>query len=286
MNNHFNYRYAALPALVLGALALIPAVGSAAEETKTQAQSAASQVQQQAQPAQPTQQQRARRPREKSFPKLASGPWKGPRTPDGQPDVQGVWSNIAGLAGCSRSTAAPESAALFKPTATLQEIMVSVIDPNVDPIWNSVTTISTAAGTEEIQPHTDEQWLTLRHHALTLLEASNLLVIEGRKVAAAGVSTSAHPVELSPQDIQKGIEAKRPAFVANAHVLHAAVQHAITAIDAKNPQALEQAGGEIEHACEQCHSQFWYPNDKRPTASLDLGLQAGTELYLKMRKAG
>jgi hypothetical protein len=38
----------------------------------------------------------------------------------------------------------------------------------------------------------------------------------------------------------------------------------IAAIDTKNVEALEQAGGEVEQACEQCHSQFWYPGDNRP----------------------
>jgi hypothetical protein len=31
--------------------------------------------------------------RETRFPPIASGPWQGPRLPDGQPDVQGHWSN-------------------------------------------------------------------------------------------------------------------------------------------------------------------------------------------------
>ncbi|MES2941423.1 MAG: hypothetical protein V4772_00985 [Pseudomonadota bacterium] len=34
--------------------------------------------------------------RESSFPAINSGPWKGPRLPDGQPDVQGHWSNTIG----------------------------------------------------------------------------------------------------------------------------------------------------------------------------------------------
>lgn len=34
--------------------------------------------------------------RETSFPAIASGPWNGPRTPDGQPDVAGFWSNTIG----------------------------------------------------------------------------------------------------------------------------------------------------------------------------------------------
>jgi hypothetical protein len=30
---------------------------------------------------------------ERAFPQIASGPWTGPRTPDGQPDIAGHWSN-------------------------------------------------------------------------------------------------------------------------------------------------------------------------------------------------
>jgi hypothetical protein len=34
--------------------------------------------------------------RETSFPKLVSGKWSGPRLPDGQPDISGLWSNTIG----------------------------------------------------------------------------------------------------------------------------------------------------------------------------------------------
>ena len=37
--------------------------------------------------------------RETSFPAIASGQWKGPRLPDGQPDIQGHWSNTIGNHG-------------------------------------------------------------------------------------------------------------------------------------------------------------------------------------------
>jgi hypothetical protein len=191
-------------------------------------------------------------------------------------------SMAAVIAGCSKSPATTEVPP-FKPTATLQDLMLSVIDPNVDPIWNSVSTISTAEGTQEIRPHTDEEWLKLRHHALTLIEASNLLLIE-RPVAAANAATSTHPAELGPAEIEQGIKQNRAAFVQNVHALHAAAERTLKAIEARDADALERVGGEIEHACESCHSQFWYPNDKRPTAALDLGVQSGSALYLKLRK--
>ncbi|MES2012276.1 MAG: hypothetical protein V4445_00860 [Pseudomonadota bacterium] len=190
-----------------------------------------------------------------------------------------------GVTACSQKTESAKIVSPFTPTATLQELMVSVIDPNVDPIWNATSTVSTKEGTVEKTPQTDAEWTTLRNHALTLVEVSNLLVIEGRPVAALGVSTSTHAVELNPQDVQKLIETHRGDFINHAHALQEGAKLMLAAIDARNPEELARVGGIVDHACEQCHSQFWYPNDKRPTASLDLGRQAGSDLYMKMRNA-
>ncbi len=192
---------------------------------------------------------------------------------------------LVGVAACSPKAEVPKSESPFKPSASLQELMVSVIDPNVDPIWNAVSTISTKEGTEEKQPQSDDEWKVLRNHAITLIEVSNLLVIEGRPVAATGVNTSTHAVELSPQEVQKTIDGNRGDFIKHAHALQEGAKLMLAAIDAKNPEELARVGGIVDHACEQCHSQFWYPNDKRPTASLDLGLQSGNSLYLKIRSA-
>jgi len=192
---------------------------------------------------------------------------------------------LFGVAACTKQAEATKSESLFKPTASIQEIMNSIIDPNADDVWNSVASVSTAAGVEDKKPATDEEWAAVRHHAITLLEASNLLLIDGRRVAAEGASTSSTPAESGPKEIQKAIDAKRPDFIQHAHELHDAAQLAVVAIDAKNAEDLLKAGGVIDHVCEQCHKQFWYPQDKRPTASLDLGLQSGNGLYLKMRKA-
>jgi hypothetical protein len=152
----------------------------------------------------------------------------------------------------------------FRPGATVQEIMITVIDPNIDPIWNSISTESSVEGTVEIRPRTDADWETLRNHAITLREAANLLVIPGRKVAHPHLSTSSHHTELDAQAIEILISSQWPAFVERAHALQDAVDLALEAIEVKNVDRLEEAGGIIEHACEGCHSQFWYPGDERP----------------------
>src|SRR3990172_1210874 len=90
------------------------------------------------------------------------------------------------LAACSPAPsepapAVPVAATEFAPTATVQDIMLSLVDPSADAIWNSVATIVTLEGTEERRPRTDEEWGALRHEAITLVEATNLLLMDGRR---------------------------------------------------------------------------------------------------------
>lgn len=156
------------------------------------------------------------------------------------------------------------NASNFKPLATVQEIMQSIVDPNVDPIWNSISTVVSAEGAVEKRPETDEEWDTLRKHAISLREVPNLLVIEGRDVAHSHANTSTHESELQAEAIQALIIAQWPQFTQRANALRDAANLAVEAIDAKNVDRLEEVGGIIEHACEGCHSQFWYPGDKAP----------------------
>lgn len=169
------------------------------------------------------------------------------------------------LAACNDPAAqSPPPPAPFSPVATLQDIMTSVIDPNIDFVWNAVSTVSTASGTEERRPQTDEDWLALRQHALIVAEAANLLLVENRPIAAANATTSSGDAELTPAAIKTLVAERRDEFVARSRDLQVAALGLIRAIDAKNADELEKAGGEVEHACEQCHSQFWYPGDQRP----------------------
>lgn len=175
---------------------------------------------------------------------------------------------LHGLSGCTEKPAvsattpsAPETP--FKPTATLQELMTSIIDPSADGVWNAVSTETSKKGLIEIQPHTDDEWKVVRNHAITLIEATNLLLIEGRQVAPPGTKSTVKD-ELEPAEVQKLIDANRSAFIAHAHALHDVTAQALAAIDAKDSQALVTAGGNIDAVCEACHLQFWYPGQKIP----------------------
>ncbi len=153
---------------------------------------------------------------------------------------------------------AVQSEPKFRLIATIQDLMDGQIDPSADALWDSVAYIATEAGIEDRRPHTDEQWRAVRRSAVTLIEATNLLYMAGRRVAA--VDTPAGPGELSPAQIQRRIEADHDGFAQFARVLQEAGLKALTAIDAKDAQALMDAGGVIDEACEACHVAYWYPN--------------------------
>ena len=149
----------------------------------------------------------------------------------------------------------------YRLTATIKDLMDSVVDPSSDYLWESVATIVTKAGTEERRPRTEEQWKEVRRRAIALIEAPNLLIMEGRKVAKPGEKSENPGIELGPEEIQAVIDGDRLTFMQRAHALQDAGLKALAAIDAKNVEGLSDAGETIDEACEQCHLKYWYPPD-------------------------
>jgi hypothetical protein len=138
---------------------------------------------------------------------------------------------MALLIGCSPPPPPPPRAPTVTPVLNLKQLMEWVIDPAADVIWDSVKTIYTLAGTQEVRPQTDEQWDNVRNGAATLVESVNLLVMEGRA-----------------RDNKE--------WTAAANRLGATAQQALKAAEAKNVEALFSAGAEIYNACRACHQRY------------------------------
>jgi hypothetical protein len=165
------------------------------------------------------------------------------------------------LAGCkgqhapkAETAPAPE----FRVDATIKDIMDSMVDPSADYIWDAVASTVTAKGVEEKYPRTDDEWKELRRRAIQVMEGSNLLLIPGRRVARPGEKSDPR-IELPPERIEALIAEDRAAFTKMAHDLYDSVVPALKAIDAKNKDALLDAGDGIDQACENCHMKYWYP---------------------------
>lgn len=174
---------------------------------------------------------------------------------------------LPSLVACDKTNIAHESKSpYFKTTATLQDLMAFIIDPVADELWQSVETEVTLTGLVETKPKTDEEWLKVRQQAITLIESANLLQIPGRPIASVGKKLEDSDVSgiYSADEIFQAIEKNAEGFAKEALLLSSGAEKALKAIDAKNADALQEAGGEIYHACESCHLKFWYPNAQKP----------------------
>lgn len=171
------------------------------------------------------------------------------------------------VAACGTESRPGEGSAAgvgLQPTATIEEIMLYLVDPSADAIWESVVTDVTAGGVIEHVPETDEDWQTLRGHALRLIESTQLLLTPGRPVAAPGSRSEMPGVDLEPEQIEALLAEDRTAWSAFVGGLNTAGLAVLAAVDAHNADQLLVAGDGLDLACENCHLRYWYPTLSEP----------------------
>ena len=178
-----------------------------------------------------------------------------------------IGSERAGV-GAARDVGAAKDASgsalpQFEVAASLQELMRDEVDASADVIWDAVGTTTTRDGIVEKQPRSDEDWQALRRHAVVLLEATNLLVIPGRRVAAKEFPSDG-PGVFSSQEIQAELGRRPEEFAAFALGLRTTGRRVLAAIDSRDVDALLKEGALMDNACEACHRSFWYPREVVP----------------------
>jgi len=168
-------------------------------------------------------------------------------------------SLLSGCAAPAPEQAPAPAAPPFRPVASIREVMNSVIDPSVDMVWNSVGSVVDDGRLTDRAPVKDEDWAEVRRHALIVSEAANLLLMHDRPVAPPGAPSLAPGVELTPEEIRSLIDKNPDGWNFYVQEFQDSLKPALAAIDAKNAQALFDAGEKIDTTCENCHSTFWYP---------------------------
>jgi hypothetical protein len=162
----------------------------------------------------------------------------------------------------------------FQIMASIQELMDAVIDPSADALWDSVSITTTTKGTVFHQPHSDEEWQEVRRRAIALIEGTNLLVMDGRKLVAPGspVLDQGTSGVLSAEEGQKKLDAEHATFVQFAKALREAGTQMLKAIDKKDATGMMDAGAAMDGICESCHLTFWYPNQVIPPLPENFGV--------------
>lgn len=143
--------------------------------------------------------------------------------------------------------------------------MHGIVAPSAAIVWDAVVTSTTAAGVEHKMPRTQEEWDAVEHGVLTLLEASNLLLIPGRAVAEPGATADAPDVELDPVKVGERIGKDRAGWTAAVAALHDSAHAVLGSVRKKDVQGLFDNGAAVYDACEGCHRTFWFPDFAKAT---------------------
>ncbi len=109
----------------------------------------------------------------------------------------------------------------FIPVASVNQLMKAIVIPTSDAIFQ----VAMKA------PETDEEWTAMQNNALTLAESGNLLMIGSRAK-------------------DQGDWIKAAQALVNAGTV------AFKAAEAKNEDALIEAGDQVYATCEGCHSRY------------------------------
>ena len=137
---------------------------------------------------------------------------------------------IYACAGCSKG---PN----LQPVATIEQIMETTVEPVSNAVFDAAVWEN---GVQVGGPKTPDDWKMVQANALMLAETTNLLLMNGRAKDQFG-------------------------WRIRTEALRDAALKAASAAEARNTEAIFNAGSEIYQACTGCHLQY-IPNLNAPPA--------------------
>lgn len=175
--------------------------------------------------------------------------------------IMGVVVAALALAGCQKEPAAPPAAK----AVSLHAVMKGQIAPGADTLWNAVGETFEGGKSVQLAPSTPAQWDALGQKVGDMRQGMTaLLAAPTVTVAAAGETIQGGGEAGAPQadQIQKRLDANHAGFVVKAQAMAAILDQFDVAIKARDVKAYTELGGNLDSACEACHLQFWYPDQK------------------------
>jgi hypothetical protein len=202
----------------------------------------------------------------------------------------GVASFVLLLAASTSQCGKPEQAAEaasaasdLKPIFSVKELMENIIDPQSDFIFDAVAVDIGEHGVTETKPTSDEDWLKVQHATVLLAESTNLLKMPRRVVPLGDKNELSGPgrPDLAPEQIQAKLDQDRRLWDSHVDQLRDELLKVLEIVKARDSDKLFEAGSNIDHACEACHLEYWYPGDRaavlRDRNSRVYGVPGGTK---------
>ena len=139
-------------------------------------------------------------------------------------------SACGGASQPASSSVASSAASPYQPVVSLNQIMVSIVDPHSHEIWD-------ATGDPSKAPKTDEDWRNMRHAAVTLAAGGNLTMMSGN----------------GPKD---QVWRQQKDWNQLSQALSDAGLAAAAAVQDRNLNMLSRAGDQLVNSCLNCHREY------------------------------
>jgi hypothetical protein len=168
--------------------------------------------------------------------------------------------------------------ATLQTTVSVKELMGGMIDPASDLIFLAAGSEVTKAGVREWKPETDEDWAKVKFGALVMTEGAQVLRVHRPWAPAGDVNNSEGPdaPELSPTQIEEKVQKDPVLWDAKVQALENVGREVLKIVEKKDAVELFNAGDDLDTACEDCHLEYWYPNQLQFLDKIDRKLE---ELY-------
>jgi len=115
-------------------------------------------------------------------------------------------------------------------------IMEHILYPSSAIVWGNAGYVITEDGEQSLAPTTEEEWHNIEDHAAMIMETANLLILPGR----------------GPNNEE---------WIRLSKKLAVTGELAFKAAQAKDVDALFDAGGAIYQSCLACHERYIVPNE-------------------------
>jgi hypothetical protein len=122
------------------------------------------------------------------------------------------------------------------PVASVKQLMQGIVIPASAVIYNAVSTTVTEKGTEEVFPRNDQEWENVGSNALALIEAANLLKVDGRAKDADD-------------------------WMRMSDAMATGARQSFEATQKKDIEALLASGETLNNSCDGCHRRYEAPVD-------------------------
>jgi cytochrome c556 len=155
------------------------------------------------------------------------------------------------------------------PAPTIQAAMKGVIAPQAQILWDVGNEAMDDNGNPDAKRLSATQWEQLaiagqkvKDMSLALAMADHIKVVS----PGATIQGEGDPNSSSAAQVQGFVDANLAGFAEQSRKLAAAADDFVVAAKARDAAKLGLASGNLDQVCEDCHMQYWYPQQNAGAA--------------------